>query len=99
MFSVSVNSRPNGAIFGDPRVDCAPNVRKQRVGRAMLFYTTRDVDVEEELCINYVDLEDNVRERQKQLLDNWYFACACQRCTHELAVSIAGVGQEALDIA
>ncbi|KAJ6498559.1 hypothetical protein C8R47DRAFT_1041135 [Mycena vitilis] len=64
--------------------DCAPNVRKERAGRALLFYTTRDVALGEELSINYIDLKDDVAERRKQLSTNWYFDCVCERCRREL---------------
>ncbi|KAJ7677956.1 hypothetical protein DFH06DRAFT_1167484 [Mycena polygramma] len=64
--------------------DCAPNVRKERAGRALLFYTTRDVALGEELSINYIDLKDDVAERRKQLSANWYFDCVCERCRKEL---------------
>ncbi|KAJ7705600.1 hypothetical protein B0H17DRAFT_1038392 [Mycena rosella] len=64
--------------------DCAPNVRKERAGRALLFYTTRDVDLGEELCISYIDITDTVADRRKELSLNWYFDCVCQRCKREL---------------
>ncbi|TRM58972.1 hypothetical protein BD626DRAFT_559757 [Schizophyllum amplum] len=57
--------------------DCAPNVRKQRVGREMRFYTTRDVAPGEELCISYVD----------QFRQHWNFDCVCARCRRERAES------------
>ena len=65
--------------------DCAPNVRKQRVHRAMCFFTNKDVAEGEELCINYVDVEDDVLVRRSELLGNWYFNCICKRCEAELA--------------
>ncbi|KAJ6618183.1 hypothetical protein B0H10DRAFT_2030935 [Mycena sp. CBHHK59/15] len=58
-------------------VDCAPNVRKERLGRALRR-------AGEELCINYIDIEDSVAERRRQLSANWYFDCVCQRCEREL---------------
>ncbi|KAJ7916761.1 hypothetical protein B0H13DRAFT_1996982 [Mycena leptocephala] len=64
--------------------DCAPNVRKERAGRALMFYTTRDVALGEELCINYIDIKDSVVERRGQLSANWYFDCVCERCKREL---------------
>jgi SET and MYND domain-containing protein len=67
-----------------PRADCAPNVRKERGGRALMFYTTRDVALGEELCINYIDIKDSVVERRGQLSANWYFDCVCERCKKEL---------------
>ncbi|KAF7303843.1 Protein lysine methyltransferase [Mycena indigotica] len=65
--------------------DCNPNIRKRRSGRAMCFYTTRDVSPAEELCTNYISLEDSVTERRQQLSSNWYFDCGCQRCKDELS--------------
>lgn len=65
--------------------DCAPNVRKVRNNRALCFFTTRDVEVGEELCINYIDVKDQVLERRAELASNWYFDCACKRCGEELA--------------
>ncbi|KAF8882125.1 hypothetical protein BD779DRAFT_1473090 [Infundibulicybe gibba] len=67
------------------RTDCSPNVRKARSGRALHFYTTREVPTGEELCINYVEVHDPVKERREQLSRNWYFDCACKRCEAELA--------------
>ncbi|KAJ7100761.1 hypothetical protein B0H15DRAFT_460424 [Mycena belliarum] len=64
--------------------DCAPNVRKERLGRAMMFYTTRDVSPDEELCISYIDVADAVADRRKELSLNWYFDCVCKRCEREL---------------
>ncbi|THU94838.1 SET domain-containing protein [Dendrothele bispora CBS 962.96] len=65
--------------------DCSPNVRKKRHGRSMHFYTTRDIDVGEELCTNYIDIEDSVSERRENLSKNWYFDCVCRRCERELS--------------
>ncbi|RDB26111.1 putative protein lysine methyltransferase SET6 [Hypsizygus marmoreus] len=65
--------------------DCAPNVRKERDKQALCFYTTRDVEAGEELCINYVDVKDEVAQRRAELSANWYFDCACKRCHEELA--------------
>ncbi|KAF9456320.1 hypothetical protein BDZ94DRAFT_404956 [Collybia nuda] len=65
--------------------DCAPNVRKVRNNRALCFFTTRDVEAGEELCINYIDIKDKVLERRAELASNWYFDCACRRCEGELA--------------
>ncbi|KAF7324661.1 Protein lysine methyltransferase [Mycena kentingensis (nom. inval.)] len=63
--------------------DCRPNIRKQRAGRSICFYTTRDVALGEELCTSYVDLENGVQERRAQLASNWYFDCVCERCKTE----------------
>ncbi|KAK7049855.1 Histone-lysine N-methyltransferase set-6 [Paramarasmius palmivorus] len=64
--------------------DCSPNVKKDRNGRAMQFYTTRDVEIGEELCTNYIDVKDEVKVRRENLSTNWYFQCSCRRCESEL---------------
>ncbi|KAG7095251.1 hypothetical protein E1B28_006024 [Marasmius oreades] len=63
---------------------CSPNVRKERAGREMRFFTTRDVQPGEELCTNYIDINDGVKDRRDNLSKDWYFDCACQRCEWEL---------------
>ncbi|KAE9399611.1 SET domain-containing protein [Gymnopus androsaceus JB14] len=40
--------------------DCSPNIRKERDGRSMKFYAKRDIEPNEELCINYIDIDDVV---------------------------------------
>ncbi|KAI8996359.1 hypothetical protein BD414DRAFT_477685 [Trametes punicea] len=63
---------------------CAPNVRKERNGRTLRFLTMRAVDAGEELCISYGHVEDmDLKARQKELLEGWYFECRCSRCTVE----------------
>ncbi|KAJ3784779.1 hypothetical protein GGU10DRAFT_333651 [Lentinula aff. detonsa] len=48
--------------------DCSPNVRKERQGQSMAFYTMRDVQPNEELCINYIDVKDAVNKKAQQIL-------------------------------
>ncbi|KAI0716018.1 hypothetical protein C8T65DRAFT_572430, partial [Cerioporus squamosus] len=63
---------------------CSPNVRKERGGRRLRFLTTRSVAEGEELCISYGHVENMTwTERQKELLEGWYFICRCSRCTAE----------------
>ncbi|KAJ3970677.1 hypothetical protein EV361DRAFT_801601 [Lentinula raphanica] len=64
--------------------DCSPNVRKDRQGRSMAFYTSKEIQPNEELCINYIDIEDDASARQEALAQNWFFDCACVRCGLEL---------------
>ncbi|KAL1677551.1 hypothetical protein EV122DRAFT_290982 [Schizophyllum commune] len=65
--------------------DCAPNVRKIRRGRALQFVATRDVEVGEELCISYVDVQDTKASRAAQFAQHWNFVCGCGRCRGEKA--------------
>ncbi|KAJ7583413.1 hypothetical protein C8J56DRAFT_953967 [Mycena floridula] len=66
--------------------DCSPNVRKERVGRSMFFYSCRDIEPDEELCISYIDVKDSAEQRREQLSKSWYFDCICQRCKNERTV-------------
>ena len=67
------------------RIDCLPNVRKERLGRRLRFITTKDVVAGDELCISYgqVDAMDWA-QRQKELRDGWFFDCRCSRCLEEM---------------
>ncbi|KAH6909827.1 hypothetical protein BKA70DRAFT_1399702 [Coprinopsis sp. MPI-PUGE-AT-0042] len=49
--------------------DCSPNLKKRAAGRAIDFYTIRDVERGEELCTNYVDVSEGnpVESRTAQL--------------------------------
>ncbi|KAH7877397.1 uncharacterized protein C8R40DRAFT_1040767 [Lentinula edodes] len=71
--------------------DCSPNIRKERQGRSMLFYTKRDIQQNEELCINYIDIEDVVNVRRESLSKDWFFDCSCQRCNLELSQTALAV--------
>ena len=50
----------------------------------MRFVTTKEIEVGEEVCISYghVDAMSRV-ERQKELLEGWYFECRCSRYVAE----------------
>ncbi|CAA7257505.1 unnamed protein product [Cyclocybe aegerita] len=64
--------------------DCDPNITKRREGRAVVFYTIRDVCADEELCISYVD-DAPVGERIAHLERDWFFSCRCAKCIQDLA--------------
>ncbi|KAK2467641.1 hypothetical protein APHAL10511_000496 [Amanita phalloides] len=63
--------------------DCSPNVKKQRVGRAMNFYAIRDIMPGEEMRIAYINVADPVINRRAELKEEWYFDCICARCQAE----------------
>ncbi|KAF8915674.1 hypothetical protein CPB85DRAFT_1432697 [Mucidula mucida] len=63
--------------------DCTPNIRKERHGRCMAFYTAREIHSGEELCISYIDIKDTVAQRQEELMKEWYFRCVCGKCNEE----------------
>ncbi|KIO02619.1 hypothetical protein M404DRAFT_15992 [Pisolithus tinctorius Marx 270] len=62
---------------------CSPNIRKIRQGRALYFETSRAVSAGEELYISYVDTDQPVEQRQKDLESSWFFRCGCSRCNTE----------------
>ncbi|KAI6145071.1 SET domain-containing protein [Pisolithus tinctorius] len=62
---------------------CSPNIRKVRQGRTLHFETGRAVSAGEELCISYVDTDQPVEQRQKDLESSWFFRCGCSRCNTE----------------
>ncbi|KAF9044246.1 hypothetical protein BJ165DRAFT_1528805 [Panaeolus papilionaceus] len=62
---------------------CAPNVKKRRERQKLVFYTLRDVQEGEELCISYTDETVPVKERQAVLERNWFFRCSCAKCGDE----------------
>ncbi|KIK29449.1 hypothetical protein PISMIDRAFT_89322 [Pisolithus microcarpus 441] len=66
---------------------CSPNIRKTRQGRTLHFETSRAVSAGEELCISYVDTDQLVGQRQKDLESSWFFRCGCSRCKLESTVA------------
>lgn len=65
---------------------CEPNVKKFRIKNKMCFQTTSDVNIGEQLCIDYFHiLDEPLEERQKVLKQNWFFECGCSRCQREKA--------------
>ena len=75
---------PEASFFNH---SCQPNVSKERKGRLWSFYTSRDVEVGEELCITYLggDEKDfDLRGRRARLLEEWGFLCRCRACREEV---------------
>ncbi|KAF8154552.1 hypothetical protein B0H34DRAFT_676312 [Crassisporium funariophilum] len=71
--------------------DCNPNIMKRRVKRGIEFYTIRDINPGEELCIAYVDEIAPAHERNEQLHRDFFFICQCAKCSREQqAVSTVG---------
>lgn len=62
---------------------CAPNIRKIRRARALHFETTCPVVAGEELCISYVDTDQLLEQRRRDLRTSWFFTCSCSRCQRE----------------
>ena len=68
---------------------CQPNCHYQatRYGR-MAVHANRAVRPGEELTVHYCDLYDSREERQRQLLKEKGFVCACERCCADMAASV-----------
>ncbi|CAO3651464.1 unnamed protein product [Cunninghamella echinulata] len=62
---------------------CHANVIKLRHGDQMHFYTKRDIQSNEELCISYGNVDTPFLERRQRLLDHYHFICQCQKCIQE----------------
>lgn len=78
---------PEASLFNH---SCAPNVKKARDGRVWRFWTSKDVEVGEEICISYLGGEERamtVEERRQRLRWGWEFECCCSRCVDEATAS------------
>lgn len=62
---------------------CDANVIKVREGRNMKFIARRMIDKDEEACISYGSVGEDVDSRRARLLSHYHFICQCSRCIHE----------------
>ncbi|KAI1895859.1 hypothetical protein AGOR_G00111100 [Albula goreensis] len=60
---------------------CRPNCVMVFEGRTLRLRAVRDIQPLEELTISYTDVMTPSKERRKQLQDQYYFLCQCERCT------------------
>ncbi|BCS82854.1 SET domain protein [Cotonvirus japonicus] len=60
---------------------CLPNVIFGKVKDEMWFITIKDIESGQEICDNYVDITQNIQNRQNRLLEQYNFQCKCDRCT------------------
>ena len=68
---------------------CCPNVERSASyadGGETQFVALRDIAADEELTITYCDLSDDVVQRRDHLLRDYFFLCACERCSREAAL-------------
>ena len=73
-----LRTQPSPAIEG-----CFPNLKRTRIGRTICFTTSRPVVAGEELCISYIDINQSLAVRKRELQDSWFFECQCLRCRSE----------------
>lgn len=45
-----------------------------------IFRTNRDINIGEELCDKYIDVNISLKKRQKILLEQYGFLCMCNKC-------------------
>lgn len=62
---------------------CSPNLISIFDGRSMYLISSRRIQENAELCINYVEFTtENTEERRTYLQENWLFECNCERCKY-----------------
>lgn len=60
---------------------CEPTVKKERIGRSMIFTALRDIPIGQELFISYGMLDDqSYQQRAETLRSQWHFDCTCPKC-------------------
>ncbi|CAO3637633.1 unnamed protein product [Mucor fragilis] len=62
---------------------CDANVVKVREGRQMKFIARRMIEKDEEACISYGSVGEDVNDRRARLLSHYHFLCQCTRCIQE----------------
>lgn len=72
---------PSASYFNH---SCAPNIVKRRNGETLEFTTLRDIEVGEELCINYGNYTNEPVKIRRAQLSEWFFDCGCSKCIEEL---------------
>jgi len=62
---------------------CDPNCYTKQEHRSISIFTSCDVVLGTELCISYIDFNQPRSSRQRSLMEDYHFACVCQRCESE----------------
>eukprot|EP01117_Protostelium_nocturnum_P015019 TRINITY_DN5781_c0_g2_i1.p1 TRINITY_DN5781_c0_g2~~TRINITY_DN5781_c0_g2_i1.p1 ORF type:complete len:233 (-),score=63.16 TRINITY_DN5781_c0_g2_i1:243-845(-) len=64
---------------------CSPNVNWEsyRGTNSLEVTTIKDIEMDEELFISYVDPELSFQERRKKLLNSYGFECRCAKCQNQ----------------
>lgn len=73
---------------------CLPSSAVQIEGRNMVFYSTKDIEIGEEITQCYGNLSGDGRmNRMENLKKSWGFTCQCLRCRAE-TVGVEGIREE-----
>ncbi|EGZ10465.1 hypothetical protein PHYSODRAFT_518318 [Phytophthora sojae] len=75
--AVGIGLYPEGALFNH---DCDPNCVVSFKGREMQVRVVRDIEVDEELTVSYVELLQSTKARRRELKESYFFDCECKRC-------------------
>lgn len=62
---------------------CDANVIKVRDGKSMKFIARRMINKNEEACISYGSVDEDVHSRRKRLLEHYHFLCHCTKCVDD----------------
>lgn len=63
--------------------NCDPNVFYYEKNGEKIFYASKNIEKNEEICISYINILPNVYER-RQLLRKWNFSCKCTKCKEDI---------------
>ena len=75
----------NASLFNH---SCEPNLDHYTDGYSnrLVCKTNRNIEVGEELCINYVGGDFDVISRKKIIFRNWNFNCVCDKCNSDMSL-------------
>jgi hypothetical protein len=77
----AVATIPSAAFFNH---SCAPNIARVNIGTCVAFLAVEDVPEGAALCISYVDVTMDAKDRRRELEQNYKFVCGCERCMRSL---------------
>jgi hypothetical protein len=61
---------------------CAPNIGREMVGRRMVLFAAKRINIGEFMTLSYVDFKLSKEERRSKLKATYSFDCKCDRCVH-----------------
>ena len=64
---------------------CEPNCEVFETGSILQVCAKADIAEGDEVTISYIDTNQRLRERRRQLLETYFFTCQCTRCAREEA--------------
>lgn len=86
--SIGRSLYPSASYFNH---SCQPNCEVFETGSVLQVCAKTDIAEGDEVTIAYIDINQRLHDRRKQLFDTYFFHCQCLRCQREEA---AGDGVE-----